>query len=49
VMPNNATDRRAGHRMMTRHVTHNAPYHGAFDTAVSATKELLAPFQISRP
>ena len=35
VMPNNATDRRAGHRMMTRH----APYRGAFDTAVSTTND----------
>lgn len=37
VMPNHATDRRACHRMMTRHVTHNAPNRGTFDAAVSTT------------
>ena len=37
VMANDAADRRAGHRMMTRHVTHHAPDRGTFDAAVSTS------------
>ena len=32
VMPNHATDRRARHGMMARHVTHNTADSGAFQT-----------------
>jgi hypothetical protein len=38
-MSNDTTDRRTRHRMMTRHVTHNATDRGAFDTAVSTTND----------
>ena len=39
VMPNDAPDRRAGHGMMTRDVTHNAPDRGTFDAAVSTAND----------
>ena len=38
-MPNDAPDRRAGHGMMTRDVTHNAPDRGTFDAAVSTAND----------
>jgi hypothetical protein len=33
-MPNHAAHRRAGHRMMTRHVTDNSADRGTLDTTV---------------
>jgi hypothetical protein len=33
-MPNHAAQRRAGHRMMTRHVTDNSANRGTLDTTV---------------
>lgn len=37
VMANDAADRRAGHRMMTRHVSYHAPDRGTFDAAVGTS------------
>jgi hypothetical protein len=39
MVPNDATHRRAGHSMMTRHVAHDAAHRRAFEAPVGMSAE----------